>query len=232
MSQSLARSPIVGSSSVLRLEMKINREEGVHLQKENDELQMQSQSLRAEIKRLKEETNAEIRMRKRLVAEAENDHIARVNDAQREFAVAKVKAQDARAHAAAEQLSLLKQATRALKNVCARGKEIVAASITDVRRQAESAKAAVREPAVAERNPEVAELRKMAQAMQETYDVMPNAGAFTGLPRKPRCVVSEVTAFEVPGEDGGLEAAPKEREVQYIPEHLVRTMRWIGQCLR
>ena len=46
-----------------------------------------------------------------------------------------VSAQNLRAHTASEEPSLSKQATRALKNVCTRGKEIVTAQIKDVRRR-------------------------------------------------------------------------------------------------
>ena len=208
--------------------MKLNREEGAHLQKENEALRIQTEALRGELKQLKGAISSEVRNRKRLIAETENAHLADVSNERKQFAIAKTNLLDSRDQAAAQQLTGARTTTTSIKYICTKIQESMSTFISDIAQQTLSAKQNVRQACADDPDTELAQFRRLASHLQETHSLIPGAEFLSRLPPKNPCTISESISFEVPGP-----VCTNDRAIvpHYIPSHLVHTMNWIRQCL-
>ena len=232
--RSMPRSPGSSNPKVLRLEMKLNREESINLEKANTTLRTQAGQLRDTLKQIKGERRAEMKLRRKLIADEEIKNEEKLKQCREEFANAQANLQATRKQMANEKLSGAANHVTEVKSMCQTLKSSVENSVAEMQKQVSLSKEQFNEIALKEPENEASRYKQIENNFKEAYDMIPDAGLFTEFPSRPKVCLSEVMAFECPGTDA--EAEPVQHFdssviMRFTPSHLVHTMKWIKQCI-
>jgi chromosome segregation ATPase len=230
------RTPELAQDGVaLRISLKLTREECARLQRQNGEEKQAIEQLQCQLKQFKEEIKRENKNHHVFMAEEATKHSAQMDEARLEFSVAKVKLEEARNREITSKLLSLRKQVKSLQAV----QQDTVIDAGDIKSHISTAQKKVHELLAFVPDPEAERLLKLEVALEATLKGLPEAPSVERDLFQPS--VSEAVSFEIGDEPNSLSIQrPIQKELAtqcnsrstiVIPDRMVRSLKWINQCL-
>lgn len=227
-----ARSP-AKTDSVIRVEMKLNREEAARLQETNAHLEKEVNQLRETQIKIKEEVKQESRRRKKLFLEQQQANDDEMRALKKSFADSKSRLEEARNLSRSEKINTVSENISEMKSVTGSLKSIIDNTVSDVTNRFRTGSARMHAITDTPADPEVSTYRSIEIRLQSTLAALPQASELGEFRTRPSVELDNLVVFEAPQEEPEQETHVIVRNVyKFVPLHLVRAFKWIHECLQ
>lgn len=225
------RSP-ASSSSVLRVEVKLNREEAARLQEANTQLEKEVNQLRETHTKIKEEVRLETRNKKKRFLEMQQENDEKMHALKKSVADSKVRLEESRKLAMKQKIDSVTESVNDVKSMASSIKSLVETTVSDVTANFSAGSSRMHEITDRPVDSETCTYRNIENRMKSALASLPHAGDFAEFRSRPSIELDNLVVFEAPQEE--QEGAPVviKNVYKFVPLHLVRVFKWINRCLQ
>lgn len=224
----MPRSP-KANPSVLKVEVKLNKEETSRLQEQALKMEAETKELRHKLKQLKTEAQNETKRRRELIALGEIKHSEEMNRSQEAFKATVNAIHNAKIQKVKD--SLVLQQLENCQSICASMRKTIEGSMAAVKANIKTANSVIHTTSETAKQSEASQYRAIEKKLQLLHDKIPNSHVYTQFPKRPKCQISEVTVFEKPFIADTEEQPTPTETIRFVPTSLVQRVKWITHCL-